>query len=53
MEYEGFKLLLCDNDADRAVVKEVIDSYRESVNVVADDTDILCLLLPQTTYLLT
>ena len=51
MENEGIKVVFCDTDADTTIVKKAICSDGESVNVLADDTDILCLLLHHTTRL--
>ena len=45
MKYEGIWVHICDNDADATNLKESIYSDGESVNIVADDTGILRLLL--------
>ena len=51
MQYEGIKILFCDNQIDTTTVREAIYSDEEFVEVVACDTDILCLLLHHMTLL--
>ena len=41
----GFKVILCSSDADTTIVKTTFDIKNGSVTILADDTDILCLLL--------
>ena len=51
MENEAIKVVLCDTDADTTIFIKAICSDGESVDVYADDTDILCLLLHHTSCL--
>ena len=45
LELHGFKAVLCQSDADTTIVKTCLQFQDKPVTVLADDTDILCLLL--------
>ena len=45
LELHGFKAVLCPSDADTTIVKTCLQFQDKPVTVLADDTDILCLLL--------
>ena len=45
LESNGFKVVLCSSDADTTIVKTALEVERGPVTILADDTDILCLLL--------
>ena len=44
LELHGFKAVLCPSDADTTIVKTCLKFQDKPVTVLADDTDILCLL---------
>ena len=41
----GFKVVTCERDADTTIVKEALNTDGSAVTVIADDTDMFCLLL--------
>ena len=41
----GFEVILCPSDADTTIVKTALEIVGESVIVLADDTDIMILLI--------
>ena len=45
LELHGFKAVLCPSDADTTIVKTCLQFQDKPVTVLADDTDIFCLLL--------
>ena len=45
LELHSFKAVLCPSDADTNIVKTCLQFQDKPVTVLADDTDILCLLL--------
>ena len=45
MEQGGIKVVYCKGDADTTIVKEALVDDAETVVVLADDTDVFCLLL--------
>ena len=50
LEFHGFKTVLCPSDADTTIVKTCLEIENKPVTVLADDTDILCLLLHHMYY---
>ena len=50
LELHGFKAVLCPSDADATIVKTCLQFQDKPVTVLADDTNILCLLLHHTYY---
>ena len=45
LEFDGFKTALCLSDADKTIVRTALETPSVQVTILADDTDILCLLL--------
>ena len=45
LELNGFETVLCPSDADTTIVRTALESRGDQVTILADDTDILCLLL--------
>ena len=45
LEESGFQVVYCPSDADNAIIKTALNVVDEPVTILADDTDILCLLL--------
>ena len=45
LELHGFKAVLCPSDTDTTIIKTCLQFRDKPVTVLADDTDILCLLL--------
>ena len=50
LELHGFKAVLCTSDVDTTIVKTCLQFQDKPVIVLADDTDILCLLLHHIYY---
>ena len=50
LELHGFKTALCPSDADTTIVKTYSQFQDKPVTALADDTDILCLLLHHMYY---
>ena len=50
LERHGFKAVLCPSDADTTIVKTCLQFQDKPVTNLADDTDILCLLLHHMYY---
>ena len=42
---QDIEIIICPSDADTTIVKKALELANDTVTVVADDTDILCLLL--------
>jgi 5'-3' exonuclease len=45
LQANGFEVILCPSDADTTIVKTALEIVGESVTVLADDTDIMILLI--------
>ena len=45
LQVNGFEVILCPSDADTTIVKTALEIVGESVTVLADDTDIMILLI--------
>ena len=50
LELHGFKTVLCPSDVDATIVKTCLQFQDKPVTILADDTNILCLLLHHTYY---
>ena len=50
LELHDFKAVLCPSDADTTILKTCLQFQEKPVTVLADDTDILCLLLHHMYY---
>ena len=50
LEIHGFEGVLCPSDTDTKIVKTCLQFQDKPVTILADDTNILCLLLHHTYY---